>query len=255
MAANPQPQPGSGSGRPRRVPATICNGCGEIRLLQGPMYSWRLKASYWELRCDRRRPDYDSVTHDPPVKYWQKKDGGMEPMPSGAIERMHTRAAYPFLIPVCCEKRMNPQKKIHALEGGSSCEILHCRCRQCNDASRDVFLVLPGGIEAQKDEWGLYTWKDAGGQIVRTKPRRAGDGTAINWRPSGFEDWAIERQMFGLLLISNPTMKNGDLGQLLDDSRLPCPFGRSWEQCFTQPGSGATWMAKLRRDVRRPARR
>jgi hypothetical protein len=251
MAANPQSEPQQQKSRPRRVPATICNGCGEIRLLKGPMYSSRLKVWYWELRCDTRRPDHNTITHDPPMKYWEK-NGAMEPMSPDVLDRMHSRAAYLFPIPTCCGYKMNPQRKRHQLEGGESCEILHCRCRRCK---RDVFLVLPQGTEAQKDEWGFYTWKDTDGQIFRTKPRRAADGTAINWRPQGFVNWPIERQMFGLLLINNPTMKNGELGQLLDDSRLPCPFGDSWERSFTQPGSGATWMAKLRRDAKRPARR
>lgn len=251
MAANAQPLP---TGRFRRVPATWCSRCGEMRLLKGPMYSSRLKASYWVLCCSPRKADHGKSSHDDNIYYWQNgtTDSVLQPMSPDVLERMHSRASYPFPIPACCRQKMNPQRKDHLLEGGANCEILHCRCRRCK---KDRFLVLPYGTEAVKEEWGQYCW-EYGGKGYRTVPRRAEDGTALHWTPPGFESWPIERQIFGLFLLQNPDTTNRELGQLLDDSRLINPFGKDpWERSLTEPGSGATWLAKLRKSVRRPAPR
>src|SRR5437899_362311 len=59
------------------------------------------------------------------------------------------------------------------------------------------------------------------------------------WRPedwSDWEKWPPDRKMVGLMLIENRRLLNRQIGEMLDESRLPCPFGNSWERTLTQPG-------------------
>jgi DNA-binding transcriptional MerR regulator len=74
------------------------------------------------------------------------------------------------------------------------------------------------------------------------------------WRPQNWDRWRPEDQMAGLLLIECAGISNREIGQWLDDkSRLSCPFGHSWEGALTRPGTGANWIAKIRKAVKRPA--
>jgi hypothetical protein len=65
--------------------------------------------------------------------------------------------------------------------------------------------------------------------------------------------------MIALMLIENRLLKNEEIGQMLDESRLPCPFGRSggdgWERNLTQAGTGANWIFQIRKDLGMSVRR
>jgi hypothetical protein len=75
------------------------------------------------------------------------------------------------------------------------------------------------------------------------------------WRPDGWEKLSADEQMVVLMLIENPTISNREIGIRLDDSRLRCPWGDSWERQLMKPGSAANWIAKIRGIVGLPARK
>jgi hypothetical protein len=85
----------------------------------------------------------------------------------------------------------------------------------------------------------------------------------VGWRPDDWNDWEkwpADRKMVGLMLIENRLLTNTEIGQILDESRLPCPFGNgrdgnSWERALTSPGTGANWILKVRKDLGIRARR
>jgi hypothetical protein len=179
MAANPQlPEQQQKKVRYRRVPATRCSGCGEIRLLKGPIYSKRLHEDFWKLVCDARRPDHVSFTHDQPEPFVNRGGLTLVPMPDELREKLHRRGRGPVLAPRCnvggCPGRgdaMNPQRKPHALSSGDRVWLLHCHCRKSTPAQppHNVFLVLPGGEVATKTHWAEYEWLDQRtGQVLRT---------------------------------------------------------------------------------------
>ncbi len=79
--------------------------------------------------------------------------------------------------------------------------------------------------------------------------------SAAVWRPSDWNTWRPEDQMAGVLLLENPGITNAEIGQRMDErSRLRCPFGDSWERALTRPGTGANWIASIRKKLNRPAR-
>lgn len=62
-----------------------------------------------------------------------------------------------------------------------------------------------------------------------------------------------EDQMAAMLVITG--MTNAEIGRHFDErSRLKCPWADSWERALTQPGTGANWIARIRKQLRRPAR-
>ena len=151
-----------------------CPECQRTATLQGPNRSWRLAEPFWVLRCAQHHSTY-----------WLMRHGTLVPMTGDQLEKLHTWSRYRFPIPLHHGFRMNPQRKTHMLADGGSCEILHCRCRHCkaDDPKRDVFLVLPRGETATRDEWGVYRWIDTDtGKECKTLPRRAADGTSLTWR-------------------------------------------------------------------------
>jgi hypothetical protein len=222
-----------------------CPQCGGQGRLQGPQLSERLGESFWRLRCQRGHTNY----------YW-KRNGELKSLPPEALKKLHSRTVYSTRCdcPTCpsFDVAMSPQKKRHYQEGGGAIYILHCYCR----GGHKKHLVLPKGYLATQVAWGIYEWTDKAGQKHRTLPRRRrADGTSPTWRPIGWDEWPPENRMIGILLIENPDLPNRQLGHMCDDvSRLKCPFpGHSWEEAFTRPGSGANWIAKLRKAVKRPA--